>query len=241
VAPRPYLLRMLESAVLPAAIDLDELVLDLDVRGYGIVRAAPKQEAMTAAAARFGAHVGAGWMGVRLLEAHGSADWLPRHTEQLDDPDPLRYFALGCLEASDLGGATCLYDGRIAAQALLESRPDLAQVRITYSTEWRPTAATHPLVVDDPQRGAVLRFRSSLKTNFVHGPLPPLLSEAGMYAEVEAALSAAVAVVHRWRPGDLLIVDNRTMIHAREPFSGTRRMVRYRYDDPHFETVIIAR
>jgi alpha-ketoglutarate-dependent taurine dioxygenase len=232
---------MLESAVLSAAFDLDELVLDLDVRGYGIVRAEPDQGSMTAAAARFGAHVGAGWMGVRLLEADRSADWLPRHTEQLDDPEPLRYFALGCLEASVHGGATCLYDGRIAARTLLSSRPELAQVRITYSTEWRPTAATHPLIVHDPQHGAVLRYRSSLKTNSVLGPLPPSLSEAGMYSEVEAALSAAVAVVHRWRPGDLLVVDNRAMIHAREPFSGTRRMVRYRYDDPHFKTVIIAR
>jgi hypothetical protein len=241
VAPHPYLLTILEFVVLSAAFDLDELVLDLDVRGYGVIRAGPDQESMTAAATRFGSHVGAGWMGVRLLEAHGSADWLPRHTEQLDDPEPLRYFALGCLEASELGGATCLYDGRIAARELLNSRPELAQVRITYSTEWRPTAATHPLVVNDPQHGSALRFRSSLKTNVVCGPLPHSLSEADMYAEVEAALSAAVAVVHRWRPGDLLVVDNRAMIHARGPFSGTRRMVRYRYDDPHFKSVIIAR
>jgi alpha-ketoglutarate-dependent taurine dioxygenase len=61
-----------------------------------------------------------------------------------------------------------------------------------------------------------------------------------MYAEVEAVLSDSVAVVHRWRPGDLLVVDNRAMIHAREPFTGTRQMIRYRYDDPHFKTVIIA-
>ncbi|MCD0447195.1 TauD/TfdA family dioxygenase [Glycomyces sp. A-F 0318] len=227
--------------MLSAAIDLDELVMDLDVRGYGLIRAEPDQESMTAAAARFGAHVDVGWMGVRLLESPGSAAWLPRHTEQLDDPEPLRYFALGCLEASASGGATCLYDGRIAARALLESWPELAQVRITYTTEWRPTAATHPLVVHDPQHGAVLRFRSALATNAVHGPLPPSISEASMYAEVEAALSAAVAVVHRWRPGDLLVVDNRAMIHSREPFTGTRRMVRYRYDDPHFKTVIITR
>ncbi|WP_335991939.1 TauD/TfdA family dioxygenase [Glycomyces sp. MUSA5-2] len=232
---------ILEPVVLPAAIDLDELLMDLDVRGYGLIRAEPDQEAMTTAAARFGAHVGAGWMGVRLLESSGSVDWLPRHTEQLDDPESLRYFALGCLETANSGGATCLFDGRIAARALLKSLPELAQVRITYRTEWRPTAATHPLVVHDPQHGAVLRFRSALETNAVQEPLPSSVSEAGLYAEVEAALSEAVAVVHRWRPGDLLIVDNRAMIHSREPFTGTRRMVRYRYDDPNFKTVIIAR
>jgi hypothetical protein len=231
----------LELAVRPVAIDLDELVMDLNVRGYTLIRAEPNQPSMTAAAIRFGAHVGAGWMGVRLLEGHGSQEWLPRHTEQLDDAEPLRYFALGCLEASTRGGATCLYDGRIAARALLRSHPDLAQVRLTYSTNWRPTAATHPLIVEDLLHGPTLRFRSALETNTVCGAFPPSLSEARMYAEVEAAISEAVAVVHRWRAGDLLIVDNRAMIHAREPFTGTRRMLRYRYDDPHFRTVIIPR
>jgi hypothetical protein len=31
------------------------------------------------------------------------------------------------------------------------------------------------------------------------------------------------------------------MIHARQPFVGTRRMVRYRFDDPHHKTVILGR
>jgi hypothetical protein len=231
----------LELSVPPVAIDLDELVMDLNVRGYTFIRTEPNPTSMTAAATRFGSHVGAGWVGVRVLEGHGSLEWLPRHTEQLDDAEPLRYFALGCLEASVSGGATCLYDGRIAARALLESHPELTQVRITYSTTWRPTAATHPLIVEDPQHGSTLRFRSAMETNAVWGTLPPSLSETAIYAEVEAAISEAVAVVHRWRPGDLLVVDNRAMIHAREPFAGVRRMIRYRYDDPCFKTVIIPR
>jgi alpha-ketoglutarate-dependent taurine dioxygenase len=210
-------------AVQSVAVDFDEIVLDLDVRGYALLRSEANQHSMTETAARFGAHVGAAWIGVRVLEAHGSPAWLPRHTEQLDDPEPLRYFALGCLEAAASGGATCLYDGRIAALALLRSRPELAQVRIAYSTKWRPTSATHPLIVEDPGHGPTLRFRSALEANAVCGPLPPDLSEAAMYGEVEAVLSEAVAVVHRWRPGDLLVVDNRGMIHAREPFAGTRR------------------
>ncbi|WP_205325331.1 TauD/TfdA family dioxygenase [Glycomyces sp. YM15] len=231
----------MEIIVQSVAVDLDEIVLDLNVRGYALIRSEANPHSLTEAAVRFGAHVGAAWVGVRVLEAHGSQEWLPRHTEQLDDPEPLRYFALGCLSASASGGATCLYDGRIAARALLESRPEMAQVRIAYSTAWRPTSATQPLIVETPEHGLALRFRSALETNTVCGPLPPSLSEAAMYTEVEAALSEAIAVVHRWRPGDLLVVDNRAMIHAREPFTGARRMIRYRYDDPHFRTVIIAR
>lgn len=226
---------------MPGLLDLYDLTMDLQVRGYALIRTEPNQDALAEAASRFGSHVGASSMGVRLLEAHGADGWLPRHTEHLYDAEPLRYFALGCLEASTIGGATCLYDGRLAARALLESHPELSQVRITYSTAWRPTSATHPLIVHDPEYGPVLRFRSMLETNAVSGQLPPGLTEARMYSLVESAISEAVAVVHRWRPGDLLIVDNRAMLHAREPFSGTRRMIRYRFDDPHFQTVIISR
>jgi alpha-ketoglutarate-dependent taurine dioxygenase len=56
---------------------------------------------------------------------------------------------------------------------------------------------------------------------------------------VEAALTEAVVLVHRWRAGDLLVVDNRAMIHARQPFTGMRRMIRFRYDDPHSQTVTL--
>ncbi|QSB06098.1 TauD/TfdA family dioxygenase [Natronoglycomyces albus] len=96
-----------------------------------------------------------------------------------------------------------------------EVATELAQVRIAYSTNWRPTSTIHPLIVEDPAHGLTLRFRSGFATNTVCGPLPPSLSEAAMYAEVEAVLSEAVAVVYRWRPGDLLVVDNRAMIHVR--------------------------
>jgi hypothetical protein len=95
------------------AVDFDEIVLDLDVRGYALLRSETTQHSMTEAAARFGAHVGATCMGVRVLEAHGSSEWLPRHTEQLDDPEPLRYFALGCLDASASGGAASTTAGSL--------------------------------------------------------------------------------------------------------------------------------
>lgn len=227
--------------MLAATHNLDDLVEDLDVRGYALIRTAADFAALTAAAELFGAHVGSASMGARLLEAQDSPDWLPRHTEQLDDVEPLQYFALGCLEPAMSGGATCLYDGRLAASALADAHPELVKVQITYATRWRPTIATHPLIVFDRDHGPVLRYRSALETNRVDGPLPPGMTEAQMYGLIEAAVSEAVAVVHRWRPGDLLIVNNRVMIHARQPFVGTRRMVRYRFDDPHFKTAIIGR
>lgn len=223
-----------------ATPDLNDLVDDLTIRGYALVRTAPNADALTEAATRFGAHIGATSIGIRSLEGINSPEWLSRHTEQLDDPHPLRYFALGCLEPAFTGGATCLYDGRVAARTLLETHPELASVRITYATSWRPTIATHPLIFEDPTHGPVLRFRSALDTNTVLEPPPAGMSEAVMYGLVEAAIAESITVVHRWRAGDLLIVDNRAMIHARQPFTGTRRMIRYRYDDPHFKSVIIT-
>lgn len=221
--------------------DLDDLTEDLNVRGYTLIRTTADPDAITRAATRFGAHIGANSIGIRTLEGDQAPQWLPRHTEQLDDAQPLRYFALGCLKPSDTGGATCLYDGRAAARTLLETHPYLAKVRITYATNWRLTTATHPLILVGPEHGPVLRFRSAFDTNTVIGPLPAGMPEATMYGLVEAAIAEAITVVHRWRAGDLLIVDNRAMIHARQPYSGTRRMIRYRYDDPHFKSVIITR
>lgn len=193
---------------------------------------------MTQAASALGAHLGASWMGTRVLESEGDTAWLPRHTEQLDDDEPLRYFALGCLTAATERGATCLYDGRAAARALLAQEHDFASVRIEYTTQWRPTQATHPLIVTGAH-GPTLRFRSKLETNRVVG-LPSGLGEDEMYGLVESALAESVVLVHQWRAGDLLVVNNHAMIHARQPFDGTRRMIRFRYDDPHFHTVTLG-
>jgi hypothetical protein len=224
--------------VLTLTRTLEDLTQDLHVRGYTLLRAEPDAGAMTAAASAVGLYLGARWMGARVLDAESDRAWLPRHTEQLDDPEPLAYFALGCLTPAAEGGATCLYDGRAAARALLNEAPELASVRIEYATRWRPTKATHPLIVNGAH-GPTLRFRSNLETNHI-AELPSGLSEDEMYGKVEAALAEAVAVAHRWRAGDLLIVDNHAMIHARQPFTGTRRMIRFRYDDPHYQTVTLG-
>jgi hypothetical protein len=229
--------RKKENAVLTLTRTLNDLVEDLHIRGYTLIRAEPEPGAITAAAGALGTHLGARWMGSRTLEAKSDPTWLPRHTEQLDDQEPLRFFALGCLTSATEGGATCLFDGRAAARTLLAQQHGFTSVRITYATKWRPTKATH-LLIDQGAHGPTLRFRSKLETNSVVG-LPADLSEDEMYGLVESALTEAVVLVHQWRAGDLRVVNNRAMIHARQPFNGTRRMIRFRYDDPHYQTVTL--
>ena len=38
----------------------------------------------------------------------------------------------------------------------------------------------------------------------------------------------SVALIHSWRAGELLLVDNHTMLHSRAPFNGLRYMLRFR-------------
>lgn len=47
-----------------------------------------------------------------------------------------------------------------------------------------------------------------------------------------AALMDEVAVAFKWRSGDILILDNRTTMHARRPFTGPRRILASIVHDP---------
>ncbi|WP_018353010.1 TauD/TfdA family dioxygenase [Longispora albida] len=223
--------------------DLEDVREEIEFRGYVNLRSIPTEAALRDVASRVGSTTGANSVGVTALEGEGSPTWLPRHTESLtySEPELLQCFALGCLLPSAEGGATCLYDGRRAAKALLGEIPELAGVQMRFwSTVYPGQAATHPLVWDDPVYGRVLRYRSEVHTNTVAG-LPPGLTERELYQAAERAIDASLILVHVWRPGDLLVVNNRFMIHTREPFAGRRKMLRFRYDDPHFRTIELRR
>jgi hypothetical protein len=168
-------------------IDLIDVLEEIKVRGYAILRSYASAEAITSLAASIGYAKGADSIGVTTLEGNGDAAWLPAHTESLILGEPvLQCFALGCVEASAVGGATCLYDSRQAAQFLAKTLPEI------------------------------------------------------LYRAVDWAVDEALTLVHVWRPGDFLIVNNRFMIHARKPYDGRRVMVRCRYDDPNHKTIQLA-
>ncbi|MEV6523993.1 TauD/TfdA family dioxygenase [Longispora sp. NPDC051575] len=223
--------------------DLDDVREEIALRGFVNLRSAPSAYALTEVAASVGLVTGASSIGVVTLEGEGSPTWLPRHTESLTYPETelLQCFALGCLLPSPEGGATCLYDSRQAAKALVAELPDLLGVSMRYwSTIYRNQEATHPLIWDDPDYGRVLRYRSQVHTNTVLN-LPQGMTEQQFYQAAERALDGSLVLVHVWRPGDLLLVNNRFMIHTRQPYVGKRTMLRLRYDDPHFRTVELHR
>jgi 8-oxo-dGTP diphosphatase len=136
------------------------------------------------------------------------------------------------------GGETLLFDGRKAARLLVASPPGAREVRIRYRSQYRPGVADHFLIVDDKRHVPVLRFRSATGNNEVIAK-PAGVTEASLYAAVEDAVSRSLTLAHSWRAGELLVVDNRRMLHSRAPFGGLRHMLRFRYDDPLHPTVLL--
>ena len=216
----------------PGDIDFKKISRGLKVLGYSVLRTVRDEDVLISTASALGNVIGAQSFGVTHLRATGSDVWLGRHTETLTDaPEPIKYFALGCLVPAALGGETLLFDGRKTARLLAGSVPGAHKVRIRYRSQYRPDAADHSLIVDDDQHWPVLRFRSATENNELIAK-PAGISEADLYAAVEDAVSRSLALSHSWRAGELLLVDNRTMLHSRAPFAGMRHMLRFRYDDP---------
>jgi hypothetical protein len=230
-----------EMSAMPGDIDANEIVSELKVLGYSVLRTAHSEDTLISAASTFGISVGARSLGIMHLRATGSDVWLGRHTETLTDAAvPIRYFALGCLVPAARGGETLLFDGRKAARLLAGSLQGAHEVRIRYRSQYRPEAADHPLIVDDEQYGPVLRYRSATQNNEIIAK-PTGISVADLYAATENAVSRSLALTHSWHTGELLFVNNHTMLHSRAPFAGRRHMLRFRYDDPLHAAVILDR
>ncbi|WP_433793925.1 TauD/TfdA family dioxygenase [Actinoplanes sp. CA-252034] len=223
--------------------DLKDVCDEVRVRGYVNLRTDASDAAIAELATLVGHATGARSFGMVTVRGNGAGSWLPMHTESisLGESDMNELFALGCLESAPVGGATCLYDGRRAAHALAASVPEVLGVQIRYRSHAYPgEEATHPLICDDPEYGLVLRYRSQLDTNTVVN-VPSAMGEDELYRTVDEAVRNALTLTHRWREGDFLLVNNRTMIHAREPYDGSRALVRCRYDDPRHRTIEIGR
>ncbi len=230
-----------EMSAESADIDFNKIVRELEVLGYSVLRTTCDEGALISAASALGKVIGARSLGVTHLRAAGSDVWLRRHTETLTDGSvPIRYFALGCLIPATRGGETLLFDGRKAARLLTGSLHGAREIRIRYRSQYRREIADHSLIVEDQQHGPVLRYRSATENNEIIAT-PAGISEAALYAAVEDAVTSSLALIHSWRAGELLLVDNHTMLHSRAPFAGLRHMLRFRYDDPLHPTVIIAR
>lgn len=135
---------------------------------------------------------------------------------------------LHCLENSVEGGQAVMMDGFAIAEALREAHPEafatLTRVKWCYANTARVTDYVwfDPMIkLDD--RGRLVEVRIA---DFLRGPL------MAPFEDIEPAYEALMRVQRllkeprfaqrfTYRPGDLVIFDNRRLLHARDAFEGS--------------------
>jgi taurine dioxygenase len=87
--------------------------------------------------------------------------------------------------------------------------------------------AWHPAVLAHPATGAPMLYLGRRRNSYVEG-LSPAESDAlldALWAHIERP---DLRYEHRWRVGDLLLWDNRSTMHRRDPFDNATRRVMHR-------------
>ena len=127
-------------------------------------------------------------------------------------PDELR---------SALDGRVCLHDGSLNSAGFLRRGYE----EVTDVT--RTPGARHPLFRTHPETGRPVLFLGRRRNAYVPG-LAVEESEALLDAVWAHATQSAFTWHHRWRPGDLLMWDNRAVLHRRDAFDDGERRVMHR-------------
>ena len=220
----------------------------VDRLGFGLLSGVPVSDGEVARIAELFGHVRVTNYG-RIFEVRAVVDpanlaytslGLGPHTDNpYREPVPSLQL-LHCLSSSAEGGESTLVDGFAVAEALRADHPaDFARlagrsVAFAYADGGAELCAEAPVIELDPH-GAVraLRFNPrSLRTASI-----PASERAGWY---DAYLRLARMLVDerfevrlRLAPGDLLIVDNRRVLHGRAPYatSAGRRHLQGCYAD----------
>jgi len=87
--------------------------------------------------------------------------------------------------------------------------------------------AWHPAVCRHPATGAPSLYLGRRRNSYVEG-LPPADSDALLDQLWEQATRPEFVYAHHWRVGDLVLWDNRTTMHRRDPFDQAARRVMHR-------------
>lgn len=127
-------------------------------------------------------------------------------------PDELR---------SALDGRVCLHDGSLNSAGFLRRGYE----EVTDVT--RTPGARHPLFRTHPETGRPVLFLGRRRNAYVPG-LAVEESEALLDAVWSHATQSAFTWHHRWRAGDLLMWDNRAVLHRRDAFDDGERRVMHR-------------
>ena len=172
----------------------------------------------------------------------GEAVW---HTDMSYLPDPPKASALYALEVPPSGGDTsfCTMYGawdalptELRATALnLRVKHDgtynsggYVRAGVTPSDDPRTAPGTfHPLVPVHPETGRRHLYLGRRRNAWLEG-LPLDESNALLDRIWEAATAGALTWRHQWRVGDLVLWDNRCVMHRRDAFDAGSRRVMHR-------------
>jgi taurine dioxygenase len=160
------------------------------------------------------------------------------HTDQCHQATPAKATMLYAIEIPSKGGDTLFSN----AYAAYETLPEDIKQRIagrralnayTADTTLRTanyddarSSCWHPVVRTHPATGRKALYVNRLMTREIEG-LPREESEAILQKLFDHLEQPRFIYQHVWRPGDILMWDNRCTLHARTDFSaGERRLLR---------------
>lgn len=172
----------------------------------------------------------------------GEAVW---HTDMSYLPEPPDASLLYALEVPPSGGDTWLCGMEAALRALPPALVErVRHLRIKHDGTYnsggylrKGLAATddpvnsvgtpHPVICAHPKTGRPMLYLGRRRNAYVMG-LPLAQSEALLDELWRYATLPANCFAHRWRVGDLLMWDNRSTMHRRDPFDASQRRIMHR-------------
>jgi alpha-ketoglutarate-dependent taurine dioxygenase len=162
------------------------------------------------------------------------------HTDQCHQEIPAKASMLYAIEVPSVGGNTLFANAYLAYETLpadikrrIEGRKALnaydydtaATIRKADVPDGAPCFA-HPVVRSHPATGRKALYVNRLMTRRIEG-LDPKESEELLTVLFDHQEQPQFIYEHVWRPGDILMWDNRCTLHARTDFSaGERRLLR---------------
>ena len=156
------------------------------------------------------------------------------HTDKPYHPAPPSLTILHAVEVPPAqagpGGATEFANAALAYDTLPEAtKRRIAGLRVAFRPVFDPggAAVAHPLVRTHPETGRKSLYLGNHATHIVG--LPETESAALLAALLEHATQPEFVYAHRWRQGDLLIWDNRVLLHRLVLGDALRRHRRIMY------------
>jgi taurine dioxygenase len=172
----------------------------------------------------------------------GEAVW---HTDMSYLPAPPKASMLYALEIPPAGGDTSFCDMYAAFETMPPALRDRAlglrvkhdgtynsggylRQGVTPTDDPRDAPGTlHPLVCTHPESGRRMLYLGRRRMAWIEGlELPE--SEALLDEIWAHATTPEICFTHRWRPGDLVLWDNRCTMHRRDPFDAATRRIMHR-------------